>query len=360
MKTYTYTLALIIVSFFITSCGSDSKTTVEDSSSAIPVKIIPVTANTDNPFVTASGKIQASNSANLSTRMMGFVNKIHVKVGDKVTKGQLLLSINDNDLKAKLAQVNASIIESSVAFKNAKKDYLRFKNLFLDNSASQKELDDMSAHFEMAKARLESANQMKNEINAQFAYVNIRAPFNGIVTNKFIEQGDMANPGMPLIAVETPGSFEVVAMVPESEISQIKNNTIVNVLVKSLNETLKGKVSEVSASAKNTGGQYLVKIALDKTDKHILSGMFVTVQFPVEKTKTTPNVVLVSTGALVHKGQLTGVYTVSQNNTALLRWLRLGRVFGEKTEVLSGLNKDENYIISAKGKLYNGAPITIQ
>lgn len=360
MKTYTYTLALIIVSFFIISCGSDTKTTAEDSSSPIPVKIITVASNNINPFVTASGKIQALNSANLSTRIMGFVSKIHVKVGDKVTKGQLLLSINNNDLQAKLSQVNASITESGVAFKNAEKDYNRFKNLFSDNSASQKELDDMAAHFEMAKARLESANQKKNEINAQFAYVNIRSPFNGVVTNRFIEQGDMANPGMPLIAVETPGSFEVEAMVPESEIAQIKKSTIVNVLVKSLNETIKGKVTEVSTSAKNTGGQYLVKIALDKTDEHILSGMFVTVQFPVEKTKTTPDVILVSTEALVHKGQLTGVYTVSQNSTALLRWLRLGRTFGDKTEVLSGLNKDENYIISADGKLYNGAKITIK
>ena len=79
-----------------------------------------------------------------------------------------------------------------------------------------------------------------------------------------------------------------------------------------------------------------------------------------EKIKITLNVVLVSTGALVHKGQLTGVYTVSQNNTALLRWLRLGRNIGENTEVLSGLNKDESYIISSEGKLYNGVPITIQ
>ena len=135
------------------------------------------------------------------------------------------MSINNTDLQAKRAQVNASITEATAAFNNAEKDYNRFKNLFADNSASQKEMDDMTANYEMAKARLEAAKQMKNEINAQFAYSNITAPFSGVVTSKFIEAGDMANPGMPLISIETPGNFEVMAMVPETEISEIKKGT---------------------------------------------------------------------------------------------------------------------------------------
>ena len=169
----------------------------------------------------------------------------------------------------------------------------------------------------------------------------------------------MANPGMSLISLETPGHFEVMAMVPETEISEIKKGSTVDVLVKSINRTLKGKVTEVSTSAKNTGGQYLVKIGLDKTDANVLSGMFTTVQFPIER-KATSTMVLIPTEAIVTNGQLSGVYTVSQSNTAMLRWLRLGRTFGDQVEVLSGLNSDEAYIVSAEGKLFNGAKITIQ
>ncbi|ULC57871.1 efflux RND transporter periplasmic adaptor subunit [Flaviramulus sp. BrNp1-15] len=360
MKKYTYIIAVIALSIFITSCGSDEKKTVADNTPAIAVKVNAVQADGNNPFITASGKIQAENSADLSTRMMGFVNKVHVNVGDNVRKGQLLLSINNADLQAKRAQVNASITEATAAYNNAQKDYTRYKNLFADNSASQKEMDDMTAHFEMAKARLEAANQMKNEVNSQFAYSNITAPFSGVITSKNIEAGDMANPGMPLISVEAPGKFEVIAMVPESEISKIKKGTEVSVIVKSINETIKGKVTEVSTSAKNTGGQYLVKVALDKTDTKILSGMFTTVQFPIAKKASASTMVLIPTEAIVEKGQLTGVYTVSQSNTAVLRWLRLGRTFGSDVEVLSGLNSDESYIVSAEGKLFNGAKISIQ
>ena len=359
MKKYIYLITLSTTALFVTSCGSEDKKTVVDNSPAIAVEVSQVEANGNSPFLSVSGKIQATNSADLSTRMMGYVNKVYVNVGDKVSKGQLLVSINNTDLQAKKAQVNAGITEATAAFNNAQKDYNRFKNLFADNSASQKELDDMTANFEMAKARLEAANQMKNEINAQFTYSNITAPFSGIITSKNVEAGNMANPGVPLLSIETPGNFEVMAMVPESEISEIKSGTTVNVLVKSINQTIKGKVKEVSTSAKNTGGQYLVKIDLDKTNANILSGMFTTVQFPIER-KAKSAMVLIPNDAIVTNGQLTGVYTVSQSNTAMLRWLRLGRTFGDQVEVLSGLNADESYIISAEGKLFNGAKISIQ
>lgn len=354
-----YTILTISAALLLASCGSEDKKAIADNSKAISVKISQVKTNSNSPFLSTSGKIQASNSTDLSTRMMGYVTKVYVKVGDKVRKGQLLVSINNADLQAKRAQVNAGITEATVAFNNAQKDYNRFKNLFAENSASQKELDDITANFEMAKARLEAANQMKNEINAQFAYSNITAPFSGTITSKSIETGDMANPGMPLISMEIPGNFEVMAMVPETEISKIKTGTTVDVLVKSINQTIKGKVAEVSSSAKNTGGQYLVKIDLDKTDANILSGMFATVQFPLEK-KVKSESVLIPSEAIITNGQLSGVYTVSQSNTALLRWLRLGRSFGNQVEVLSGLNADEAYIVSADGKLFNGAKISIQ
>lgn len=359
MKKYTTLLLIIALSTSLISCGSKEKKAVKDTNNPIPVAVGQVKANGTEPFVAASGKIEAVNNANLSTRMMGYVDAVKVKVGDKVNKGQLLVAINNQDLQAKRAQVNASITQATAAFNNAKKDYERFKALFAQNSASQKEMDDMTAHYEMAKAGLEAANQMKNEVDAQFAYVNITAPFSGIVTNLFVEQGDMANPGMPLVALEAPGQFEVTAMVPESDISQIKSGISVNVLVKSLGITVKGKVTELSISAKNTGGQYLVKAVLDKTDAKILSGMFVTVQFPVE-SKVDNKMVMLPKSAIVERGQLKGVYTLSSQNTAVLRWVTLGKTLGDQVEVLSGLSTEELYIISAEGKLYNGAKVSVK
>ena len=359
MRTKLYIVALFSLVFSLVSCNDTTPKYAEDNSLPIQVKINTIALENNDSFLSASGKIEAVRSTDLSTRMMGYVDRIYVNVGDKVQKGQLLLRINSADISAKLAQVNAGITEATAAYNNAEKDYNRFTTLFNDNSASQKELDDMTANYTMSKARLEASKQLKSEVNAQLAYTNIRAPFSGVITNKLINAGDMANPGMPLLEVEAPGSFQVIAMLPESEISQIKKDTKVNVLVKSLNKTVKGKVVEISTSAKNTGGQYLVKISLDKTPVKLLSGMFATTHFPIEKSSISTTL-LIPTEAIINKGQLTGIYTVSQSNTALLRWLRLGRIYGDQIEVLSGLNSDESYIISSEGKLYNGAKISIQ
>lgn len=352
----------ILSTSLLTSCGGDKKDKAAELA-AIPVKINGKLDTNNSPFVTASGKIEAENSANLSTRMMGYVTKVHVKVGQNVRAGQLLVSVNNTDLQAKKAQVDASIIQAQAAFNNAKKDYDRFVNLFAQQSASQKELDDITARYEMAKAGLEAAKQMRNEIQAQFSYSNIAAPFSGVVTNTFVKDGDMANPGMPLISVEGASKLQVTAMVSENDIPFVKQGMSVKVNIKSMNKIVSGKVSEVSLSAKNTGGQYLVKINLDKLDKSILSGMFVNVQFPIEKSakiSTSSERVLIPISAIIKQGQLNGVYTIGNTNIAILRWLRLGKTFGDQVEVLSGLTADEAYIVSAEGKLFNGAKVSIQ
>lgn len=354
-------LTLAIASSLLISCGGDEKKEVKTND---PISV--VVNNQGNseasPYVSASGKIEAENSANVSTRMMGYVTKIPVKVGQRVAAGQLLVSIKSTDLEAKKAQVDAAILQATAGYNNAKKDYERFQQLFAQQSASQKELDDMTARFEMAKAGLEGAKQMRNEVLAQFSYSNIAAPYSGVVTNVFAKEGDMANPGMPLVSIEGAGALQVTAMVSESNISEIKQGMPVKVSIKSIEETLDGKVSEVSMSAKNTGGQYLVKVNLSQPSKKILSGMFANVQFPIAKSaeKTNTNgALLVPKAAIVEQGQLNGIYTVSSQNTAILRWVRLGKIYGEQVEILSGIQANEAYVVEAKGKLFHGAKVKL-
>ncbi|WP_274475769.1 efflux RND transporter periplasmic adaptor subunit [Mangrovimonas aestuarii] len=353
------TIAVLMIAL-ATSCGKDKEPKTMIDTPAVEVEVGKVQSNKSNAFIAASGKVEATNHATLSTRMMGFVEQLPAKVGEKVQKGELLVVINNSDLVAKRAQVNAGISEAEAAFKNAEKDYNRFKNLFLEQSATQKELDDITARYEMAQARLESAREMKKEVEAQFAYSNIRAPFGGVVTNTFVEKGDLANPGRPLVALESSGKgFEIQASIPESEIASVKLGDSVSVTITSTGTDLKGTISEVSTSAQHTGGQFLVKVALDSSGKNLMSGMYATVKIPVEKV-SNQTAVLIPTSALVNKGQLNGVYTVSEKGTAILRWLRLGRTYGKQVEVLSGLGLNETYIVNAQGKLYNGVKVNVQ
>lgn len=356
MKTIIQLLVPIIaLSFF--SCGDTVQKELAEGT-PVQVTVSTTTPSSEGSFLAASGTIATDQHADISTRMMGYVTNVHVKVGDNVSKGQLLVSINNSDLLAKEAQVKAGIIQAKAGLKNAEKDYQRFKTLFSQNSASQKELDDMTTRYEVAKAQLEAAHQMQNEVNAHLSYSNIRAPFSGTITGKYVNNGDMANPGMPLVSLEAPGKFIATAMIPETEIVNIKKATVVKVIVKSTDEQLTGKVTEISNSARLTGGQYLVKIDLDKTNAQLYSGMFVTTHFPVKKSENT--IVSVPKSVLVKRGELVGIYTISSSNTAILRWVRLGKSLGDDVEILAGLNQGESYIVSADSNLYNGVKVVIK
>lgn len=360
MKKIITSIAFLSLIGFATSCSkSEEKTATELP--AISVIINQTAGSNSGKYVTASGKIEAENSANISTRMMGYVTSVKVKTGQKVSKGQLLATISSTDLQAKKAQAEAGVNQATAFYNSAKRDYDRFVVLFSQKSASQKEMDDMTTHFEMAKAGLETAKQMKNEVMAQFSYTNITAPFSGTVTGTFVKEGDMANPGMPIVSVEGSSKLQAVVMVSESEISNIKNGMTIDVNIKSLDKTIKGKVAEVSTSARNTGGQYIVKIDLDQTE-NVLSGMFVNAVFPIGKQveQTQNNLVLIPQEAVITQGQLKGIYVVNDDNTAILRWLRLGKIYGNDIEVLSGLTSGEKYVLQADGRLFNGAKVSIQ
>ncbi len=355
MKSILTKLSLITLLLSImTSCGDTSKKEIKEQ--ALKITTTAVSSLKPDLLFSTSGTIEAVKSANISTRLMGYVSKVNVKIGDRVKKGDILLSINSADLKAKKGQINAQIIQAQSYFTNAKKDYERFTQLFKENSASQKELDNITTHYEQAKAGLDAAKQMQKEIDANLAYADIKAPFNGVITGKMIDNGDLANPGIPLLSLENTHNYLVKTYVNENQIDKINKGGAVNLKIKSSNEILKGSISEISISSKNSGGLYEVKINITNPT-NIFSGMFVSVDF---LGSTKANIITIPKSALVQKGQLMGVYTVSMQHTALLRWLRLGKTYGNAIEVLSGLNKNEKIITSANGKLYNGANVTLK
>ena len=359
MKKHIY-LSLLLGSAILASCSSDPKDITDNTQ---PVQVtLSNTATTDGlGYVNASGKLVAKNSVNVSTRMMGYITMLRADVGDFVSAGQSLVSINNTDIQAKGGQANAQIAQAQAAFNSASKDYQRFQNLYNSQSASQKELDDMRARYEMAKATLDGARMMKNEVNSQYRYTNISAPISGVVTAKYASQGDLANPGMPILTIESSGNLLAQVLVSEQDITLIKTGMPVKVLMKSTNKEVAGQVSEVSLSAANTGGQYVVKISVPQS-KEYLPGMYVNVQFPFKRSGSVnqdfQESLTVPKAALVENGQLTGIYTVSSNNTAILRWVKTGKVMGDQVEILSGLTAKEPYIISATGKLFNGAKVS--
>jgi RND family efflux transporter MFP subunit len=253
------------------------------------------------------------------------------------------------------------IAEAEAALRNAQKDLDRFTILYKQQSASAKELDNITLQYNSAKARVESARQMRNEVNAMLSYTTLTAPFAGTVTQKMADAGSMASPGMPIVTIEQSGTYEISAAVPESEINQVKTDLPVTVDIKSINRRFAGKISQLNPSSQFTGGQYIIKISIPEKEKQgLYAGMYANILIPsANKTTVQNDAVFVPVSSIVHKDQLTGLYTVDNNHKALLRWVRLGKTIGDQVEVLTGLSKEETYINHADGNLYNGASVKI-
>lgn len=349
---------------FLAACSSkDKKDPVANADTAIVVTVSTPSGDVQQG-INVSGQIEASQTANISTRVMGYITMLKVKVGDHVNKGQLLATISNQDMLAKRGQTDAMIAEAQAAVSSAQKDYDRFTALYKQQSATAKELDNVTLQYNAARARMEGARQMRNEVNAQLGYTSLTAPFSGIVTQKLADAGSMASPGMPILTIEQSGSYQVSAAVPENSINQIKQGTEAIVTIKALDKTIKGTVTQINQSSQYTGGQYIIKVSIpDNEKKGLYAGMYANVAIEVKEVaavKTAGNSVMVPVSSIEHKDQLTGLYTISSNNTALLRWVRLGKTYGNQVEVLSGLEKNETFVLTADGKLYNGVPVSIK
>lgn len=358
-------LLMAFALILLTACSSNEKkeSLSEKRDPAIVVTIAIPSMNEGNT-ISISGQVEASQTANISTRVMGYITKLTVKVGDHVKAGQLIASISNTDIVARRSQADAMIAEAEAAMKNAQKDFERFTVLYKQQSASAKELDNVTLQYNAMKAKTEAAKQMRNEINAMLAYTSLTAPFAGIVTQKMADAGNMASPGMPIVTIEQSGTYQISAAVSESDIKEIKMGEPVTVTIKSINKIFQGKIAQINESSQFTGGQYQIKITIPENEKKgLYAGMYANISIPsLQKTgaTTVSNAVLVPVSVIINKDQLTGLYTISTNNTALLRWIRTGKNYGDKVEVISGLGKGEPYIISAEGILYNGVPVKIK
>ncbi|MEL7585222.1 MAG: efflux RND transporter periplasmic adaptor subunit [Prolixibacteraceae bacterium] len=304
-----------------------------------------------------TGRLEAGKQANLSTRIMGQIEQINVKPGQHVNKGEVLLRIRNQDILAKKAQVEAGMTEAKSAYENAKKDLARFEALYASKSTSDKEMDDIRTRYQMAEARMKSAEQMQNEVNENLNYTSVRAPYNGVITGKFVQEGDMANPGMPLLSIENPEQWQVIARIPEEDISRVKLQEPVRVNLDALEGlTVNGYIAEINPSTANTGPQFEAKIilgSLPANSARLYSGIYATVVYE----KGHQSLMLIPQRALVKRGQLKGLYTVSQNGTLLLRWIRTGKAIGDSIEVLSGLTDGEKFVVNSQGRLYDGATV---
>ncbi|MBS1508899.1 MAG: efflux RND transporter periplasmic adaptor subunit [Bacteroidetes bacterium] len=352
-------ILLSIASVTLTHCSGDKKES--ESKKENPILVYEGTPSQQAAVqISVSGQIESKETAAISTRIMGFVSSVKVKPGDHVQRGQLLISISNGDILAKRAQAQAMVSEAEAALNDAQKDYERYEELYKKQSASAKELENATLRYTSVKAKAEAARQMKNEADAMLAYTNLVAPFSGVVTQKNIDEGSIANPGMPLLMLAEDGDYHVRAAVSEGDIGKLALGTSATVTVKSTGKSFAGKVSEISPSSQFTGGQFQIKVTVPAEEKPgLFTGMVVNLRIASEN-KGEDQSSWVPASAIVYKDQLTGLYTIGENQTAQLRWVKVGKKQVDRVEILSGISAAEKFILRSEGKLFSGASVVVK
>jgi RND family efflux transporter MFP subunit len=182
-------------------------------------------------------------------------------------------------------------------------------------------------------------------------YTSIVAPFDGVVTRKLVEVGDLATPGKPLLGMENSSLLRFECEIPEALVDRIQMGSELSVRVDAAGSVLSGKVSEIAPSASAGSRTFLVKLDLPAAEK-LRAGQFGRVRVPVRERQ----VVVVPLGALVRRGQVESVFVV-QDNLARLRLVKTGRSIDGKIEILSGLSGDELVVTSDPSLLIDGTAV---
>ena len=353
MKKRTLVILFTATTMILSSCGSDEKPTQEKKAVQVNIEQVKLVEQiAEHQF---SGKVKADDKMVLSTKIIGQVEQVLVKEGAEIKKGQLLVKIKSNDLSAKRATALSGVKTAKLNMENTIKNYNRVNNLFKKGSATQKELEDMATAKEAAITKHKEATHSLAEISDYLSYANLKSPINGFVSKKMVKVGDMAKPGYPVLALESLDELKIEVDVPEFEIEKFEANDVVTITVDAIHlNNVKGVVERIIPSS-SFSGQYKVVVSLNEKNSKLKPGMFAKIK--LLKDKETK--LLVSKKAIIHKGQLTGIYTVSQLGEAMLRWVRLGKEYGDKVEVLSGLIEGEKLIVSSNSKLTDGVLVKI-
>jgi RND family efflux transporter MFP subunit len=271
------------------------------------------------------GTVASEQKIHISARIPAHVAEVFVSAGDPVKKGQVLLTLDDREIREQLIAAEAQL-------KQAETEYERAKQLFEKNATTQQALTAAESAYLAAKARVD-------QVRVMLSYAQVASPIDGIVTERRVEVGDLAAPGMILTAVYDPTRMRLEAPVPLRLVERIALGQEVEVTLDRPRRTVKGQVTEIVSEADPATRTQLVKIHLEDVANQVLPGTFG--RLWVEEAPRPA--LLVPAQAVRRIGQLEMVQTVVSNR-AVLQLVKTGPSYGDQVEILSAL-KDGDVIL---------------
>ncbi|OQK15147.1 hypothetical protein AU255_19035 [Methyloprofundus sedimenti] len=291
-------------------------------------------------FEEVTASVQSGQTTQVAAQIQAKIKAIYVKSGDSIKAGQLLVSLDDQNLKARRAQAAQNLNVINARLQQAKSHFTRTQNLYAKESATLVDLEAAKADYESLKSQLLSARQALNETQYVLDYSQIKATFAARVIDRYAEPGDIASPGKTLLSIYDPASLRFEAHVRESVAIALKPGQVLEARIDTLDKTLPVTIAEIVPAA-DPGTRSLLIKTHDEQQTGLFPGMFARLRIP----QGDEQVLLIPEGYLHQVGQLDVVW-VLEGGQPVRRFVRIGQGYPDgRIKIIAGLKAGEQIIL---------------
>ncbi len=348
-KKISITVASVVVLIAIVAIVAYSRANNDKSETAVTTAV--VEKRDMGSLVQATGIIKPKVGAEVKVgaRITGKVEHLYANIGDRVKKGQLLVRLEQDDLKARADQAEAAYLEAKAAFDKAKLDLERDAPLAKEGYISQQNIDGLQNVYDMAKARLMKAKADQDYAKAQLSYATITAPISGTIASVTTQQGETVAAGLnapTFITIIDLNKLEVNAYVDETDVGKIGVGQEALFTVDTFaDKDFKGKVSAIYPRAvlQENVVNYITLISIENSEGKLKPDMTANVTITLKKKK---GVLAVPGAAVVREGGRKYVMLQTKDGKATRREVKTGWKEGSYFEITTGLKEGDVVLIS--------------
>lgn len=319
--------------------------TLESNISTSSVTTSRVGQNNVPLLYSAIGYIKASRSVDISTSQLAKIEILAVKEGDRIVRGDLLIDLERAELLASIKAAQEAIYAAEIYLNDVNTDLKKAQNLLKKNLISPEDVRKLRVKYDIAHTQLARAQQHLLSQKSREAYHVITSPIDGVVTKRWVEQGDMAIPGRPLIQLKTTESAEFETFIPAKWANKINIGEKHFIRLHHNNRVIEATVSHIVKNVDFQTQTVQIRLIIDASTD-IESGLSGKVDFIVDTQKQ----LLVAEDALVKRAGVFGVFKVTDNR-ATFTPVNVERSWQGYRIILSGLKVGDEIIHEPSSKL---------
>ncbi len=291
-------------------------------------------------FEWASGSVQSARRTTVAARLLARIEEVRVTAGDDVAAGDVLVSLDARDLRARLAQAGESLKAAQAQRDLAQRELERADELLKRGTGTRQRYDQALAGLRVNEAEVDRLRQSVSEAETALSYTQILAPVAGRVVDRLAEPGDTVAPGQPLLRLYDPAALRVEAPVRESLAVRLAVGDALRVEISALAETVDGPIDEIVPFAEAGARTLLIKVGMP-SDARLYAGLYARVAIPAGERAR----ILVPAAAVTRIGQLEFV-TVIEDAGPARRMVTSGeRLEDGRLDILSGLAAGERVVV---------------